>query len=109
MKRFAGARLSRREFNAVCQIALVPAIWPWTGLSGIIDGAVNYLQGAGASREGQFSGQAAAGVTALVTTAILRSGRTLHDPVVAKSLKCLESFAQAGRWHLLAGRDAGEL
>jgi squalene-hopene/tetraprenyl-beta-curcumene cyclase len=90
----ATTRLSRREFNAVCQVALVPAIWPWTGVSGIVDGAVDYLQGAGQSGDGLFSGQAGAGVTALVTTAILRSGRTGRDPVVAKSLKSLESFAQ---------------
>ena len=90
----AGTRLSRREFNAVCQVALVPAIWPWTGLSRITDGAISYLQEAGQPRDSQFSGQASAGVTALVTNAILRSGRNVRDPVVAKSLKCLESFIQ---------------
>jgi squalene-hopene/tetraprenyl-beta-curcumene cyclase len=86
----AGVRLSRREFNAVCQVALVPAIWPWPKLPGIVDGAVNYLQGAAPPPDGQ----AAVGVSALVTTAILRSGRSVRDPVVAKGLKCLESFAQ---------------
>jgi squalene-hopene/tetraprenyl-beta-curcumene cyclase len=90
----ADARLSRREFNAVCQVALVPAIWPWTGLPRIIEGAVNYLQEVGQPRDTQGGGQAVAGVTALVTTAILRSGRSAGDPVVAKSLKCLESFVQ---------------
>ena len=90
----AGTRLSRREFNAVCQVALVPAIWPWSGISRITDGAVSYLQGTAQARDSQPGGQAAAGVTALVTTAILRSGRSIHDPAVAKSLKCLESFVQ---------------
>jgi squalene-hopene/tetraprenyl-beta-curcumene cyclase len=90
----ARTRLSRREFNTVCQVALVPAIWPWTALSGIIDGAVAYLQRVGQSGDSQSCGQAGAGVTALMTTAILRSGRSVHDPVVAKSLKSLESFVQ---------------
>ena len=44
--------------------------------------------------DGSFSGQAGPAVTALVTAALLKSGRTPSDPVVAKALKYLEGFIQ---------------
>jgi hypothetical protein len=44
--------------------------------------------------DGSYNAAAGPGVTALVTTALLRHGRSPQDPVVAKSLKYLESFAQ---------------
>ncbi|MBL9122129.1 MAG: terpene cyclase/mutase family protein [Planctomycetaceae bacterium] len=44
--------------------------------------------------DGSFSPQAGPAVTALVTAALLKSGRTPSDPVVAKSLKFLEGFVQ---------------
>lgn len=44
--------------------------------------------------DGSFSKQSGPGVTALVTTALLRHGRTVDDPVVAKALKYLDGFVQ---------------
>lgn len=44
--------------------------------------------------EGAFSPQTGPAVTALVTTGLLRSGRTADDPVVAKALKFLETFVR---------------
>lgn len=44
--------------------------------------------------DGSYSAQAGPAVTALVTTAILRNGRSIDDPQVAKSLKYLEGFVQ---------------
>lgn len=44
--------------------------------------------------EGAFSPQTGPAVTALVTTGLLRSGRSPDDPVVAKALKFLESFVR---------------
>lgn len=41
--------------------------------------------------DGSFSSKAGTGVTAIVTAALLRSGRTTDDPVVAKALKFLEA------------------
>jgi len=46
------------------------------------------------SAEGAFSPQTGPAVTALVTTGLLRSGRSADDPVVAKSLKFLEKFVR---------------
>jgi squalene-hopene/tetraprenyl-beta-curcumene cyclase len=46
------------------------------------------------ARDGSYSAQAGPGITALITTALLRHGRSPDDPVVAKSLKYLESFVQ---------------
>ncbi|MBX9791414.1 MAG: terpene cyclase/mutase family protein [Pirellulales bacterium] len=42
--------------------------------------------------EGAFSPQAGPAVTALVTAGILKSGRTADDPLVARSLKYLQTF-----------------
>jgi squalene-hopene/tetraprenyl-beta-curcumene cyclase len=56
--------------------------------------AISFLRTAQGS-DGSYSGKAGPGFTALVTTAILRHGRTPDDPVVAKSLKNLEGFVQS--------------
>jgi squalene-hopene/tetraprenyl-beta-curcumene cyclase len=52
---------------------------------------IEYLQGA-QSNDGSYSSHAGPGVTAIVTTALLRHGRTPSDPLVARSLKYLEGF-----------------
>lgn len=56
--------------------------------------AVQYLQSKGQAEDGSYSKQAGPAVTALVTAAILRTGRSVDDPLVAKSLKYLEGFVQ---------------
>jgi squalene-hopene/tetraprenyl-beta-curcumene cyclase len=45
--------------------------------------------------EGYYTNRDAVGITALITTGILRHGRTPEDPVVAKSLAWLESHQQS--------------
>jgi hypothetical protein len=56
--------------------------------------AIDYLKTKGRAEDGSYSRQAGIGVTALVTTALLRHGRTPDDPLVADSLKFLEQAAQ---------------
>jgi squalene-hopene/tetraprenyl-beta-curcumene cyclase len=56
--------------------------------------AVTYLRSHGQSHDGSFSGFSGPGVTAIVTTGLLRCGLTPQDPTVAKSLKYLEQFVQ---------------
>jgi len=56
--------------------------------------AINFLKAKGQAEDGSFSGFAGPGITALVTTAILRHGRTPDDPFVARSLKYLGKFAR---------------
>ena len=55
---------------------------------------IDYLKTKGQAPDGSYSGQAGPGVTALITTAILRQGRSPDDPLVAKSLKYLEGFVR---------------
>ncbi len=55
---------------------------------------VNFLITKGQAADGSFSSQTGAGVTAICTTALLRSGRSANDPAVAKSLKYLEGLVQ---------------
>jgi len=59
-----------------------------------VDRAIGFLQAKGQALDGSYSAQAGPGVTALVTTAILRHGRIPDDPLVAKSLKYLEGFVR---------------
>ena len=59
-----------------------------------VDRAIGFLQTKGQDTEGAYAKYAGPGVTAIVTTAILRNGRTPNDPLVAKSLKYLERFVQ---------------
>jgi squalene-hopene/tetraprenyl-beta-curcumene cyclase len=56
--------------------------------------ALEYLRTKGQAANGSFSEQAGPAVTALVATAMLRSGLGPDDPTVAKSLKYLEGFIQ---------------
>jgi uncharacterized membrane protein len=56
--------------------------------------AVEFLRSKGQADDGSYSAAAGPGVTAIVTTSILRHGRSPEDPLVAKSLKYLESFIQ---------------
>ena len=63
-------------------------------LERVVSKAVNYLSTQGQAADGSFSKQAGIGVTALITTGLLRSGRGVDDPMVAKSLKFLEGCVQ---------------
>jgi squalene-hopene/tetraprenyl-beta-curcumene cyclase len=63
-------------------------------LQQVVDKAVHYLSTQGQAADGSFSKQAGIGVTALITTGLLRSGRGVDDPMVAKSLKCIEGYVQ---------------
>jgi squalene-hopene/tetraprenyl-beta-curcumene cyclase len=56
--------------------------------------AIEYLRIKGQASDGSYTAAAGPGVTALVTTAILRNGRSPSDPLVAKSLKYLEGFVR---------------
>ena len=60
----------------------------------MVSKAIDFLRTKGQAADGSYSEQAGPAVTALVTTAILRHGRSPDDPVVAKSLKYLEQFVQ---------------
>ena len=59
-----------------------------------VDRAIDFLQNKAQAPDGSYAAQSGPGVTAVVTTAILRHGRTPSDPLVAKSLKYLEGFVQ---------------
>ena len=56
--------------------------------------AITYLRSKGQSSDGSFSSAAGPGVTALITTGLLRNGVSPKDPMVAKALAYLEGFVQ---------------
>jgi len=56
--------------------------------------AIDFLRTKAQAPDGSYAGAAGPGVTAVVTTGILRHGRTPSDPLVAKSLKHLEALVQ---------------
>ncbi|MGC3969300.1 MAG: terpene cyclase/mutase family protein [Pirellulales bacterium] len=66
----------------------------WSKRDAAVAKAVDFLTKA-QSPEGAFTPAAGPAVTALVTAALLKNGRTPDDPVVAKALKYLEGFKQA--------------
>ena len=59
-----------------------------------VDRAINFLRTKGQATDGSYAASTGPGVTAVVTTAILRNGRSPNDPLVARSLKYLEGFIQ---------------
>ncbi len=60
----------------------------------MVDSAIDYLRTTGQSEDGSYSGSSTPAVTALVTTALLRHGRTVNDPMIARALAFLEGFVQ---------------
>lgn len=60
----------------------------------MVEKAVGYLRTSGQLSDGSYASPIGPGVTSLVTTALLRHGRSPDDPMVARSLKYLESFVQ---------------
>ncbi len=59
-----------------------------------VDKGLKYLLEQGQSDAGTFSDKVGPGVTALATTAALRNGRDVSDPMVAKGLKALEGYVK---------------
>jgi squalene-hopene/tetraprenyl-beta-curcumene cyclase len=55
--------------------------------------AIQFL-GTSQAEDGSYTAANGPGITALVTTGVLRQGRAPQDPLVAKSLKYLEGFVQ---------------
>jgi squalene-hopene/tetraprenyl-beta-curcumene cyclase len=58
----------------------------------MVDRAIRFLATKGQAPDGSYAAYAGPGVTSLVTTAIMRHGRTPNDPLVARGLKYLEGF-----------------
>lgn len=56
--------------------------------------AIDHLRTRGQTAEGAFTPTIGPGITAIVTTSVLRNGRTVDDPLVGKGLKYLEGFVQ---------------
>ena len=59
-----------------------------------VNKAIEFFRATGQAADGSYSAQAGPAVTALVTTAILKTGRTADDPLVAKSLKYVLGFVR---------------
>lgn len=58
----------------------------------VVARAFQYLETKGQTDEGAFSAPSGPAITAVVVTAMLKHGRTVDDPAVAKGLKYLEGF-----------------
>jgi squalene-hopene/tetraprenyl-beta-curcumene cyclase len=56
--------------------------------------AIDYLRTTGQAADGSYSAAAGPAITAIVTASILKHGRGVDDPLVAKSLKYLEGFVR---------------
>lgn len=98
-------RQLRRNFALVCGLCFASSLClgqeslPSTDkvqqLRGeIIAKGLKYLAEAGQSDRGTFSDRVGPGVTALALTGVLRNGRSLDDPMVAKGLQALEGFVK---------------
>lgn len=56
--------------------------------------AIAYLETKGQAADGSFSSFSGPGVTALATTALIRHGRPVDSPAVAKAIRYLEQFVR---------------
>jgi squalene-hopene/tetraprenyl-beta-curcumene cyclase len=101
MKRMIGVRLCiwcALALSAMC-VAAVRSAEPAPAFDRAlyeqtVTRAIQYLQSKGQAQDGSYSARTGPAVTALVTTGILRAGRSVDDPLVSKSLKYLEGFVQ---------------
>ena len=53
----------------------------------VVSRGIKFLATQGQAEDGSYSKQAGVGVTALAATALLRSGRTVDDPLVASGIR----------------------
>jgi squalene-hopene/tetraprenyl-beta-curcumene cyclase len=60
----------------------------------LIEKGIHYLQKTGQAADGSFSAKAGPGITALVVTSMLKNGKSIDDPSVARGLKSLEGFVK---------------
>tara|TARA_Y100001968_G_scaffold119687_1_gene109020 strand:+ start:2791 stop:3900 length:1110 start_codon:yes stop_codon:yes gene_type:complete len=60
----------------------------------MVNRAIQYLRTTGQAEDGSFSKEASPAITSLVTAALIKSGRPLEDPMVAKALKFIEGFVR---------------
>jgi squalene-hopene/tetraprenyl-beta-curcumene cyclase len=60
----------------------------------MVDQAIAFLATKAQAADGSFNAAAGPAVTALVTTSVLRQGRSPDDPLVAKALKYVERFVR---------------
>ena len=103
--------MQRRQFTHLCFVAGILSSHPtWNGLlqgedkaptppptrtpEQMVEKAIAFLTTKGQAADGSFNAAAGPGVTALVASGLLRNGRSPDDPLVAKSLKYLETFAR---------------
>ncbi len=63
-------------------------------LDTVVSRGISYLQNKGQTEEGAYTPQTGIGITALVTTSLLKNGRTPREPAIEKSLKLLEAHVQ---------------
>lgn len=93
--------LARRSFVAASLAAAAFASVPFSvfaadkNFDAMVAKAIDYLKTKGRAEDGSYSRQTGIGVTALVTTALLRHGRSPDDPLVGESLKFLAANVQA--------------
>jgi squalene-hopene/tetraprenyl-beta-curcumene cyclase len=73
--------------------AFAAAVVPDPKIDALVAKAIDYLAKS-QTPAGAFSPQSGVGVTALVTTGMLRNGRSPDDPLIARSLKFLEGYVQ---------------
>ena len=95
-RRFIAAATAVTTFSATGLVRLGnlgAAVAADPKIDALVAKAVDYLAKQ-QSPDGAFSPQSGVGVTALVTTGLLRNGRSPDDPLVAHSLKFLESSVQ---------------
>jgi squalene-hopene/tetraprenyl-beta-curcumene cyclase len=112
----SGGRVSRRKFaaafsavvaSAACAGSEVAALADDHGAGGqgrlpadqygrCVSRGVSYLESQGQTSDGPFAAPEGVGigVSALATTALVRHGRSVRDPLVAKPLKYLEASVQ---------------
>jgi squalene-hopene/tetraprenyl-beta-curcumene cyclase len=83
--------LSMLQGSPAATVAAAPAS---SNQEQAVSKAIDFLRVKGQAEDGSFSAAAGPAVTALVTKAVLESGRTAQDPVVAKALKYLQGFVQ---------------
>ena len=102
MKRLIRSTTSSQNIQRAICIALLVTICPQLSagadakpaqLDQSVKSAVEFLKQAQAD-DGSYSASSGPGITAIAATALLRSGLTTNDPVVAKSLKYLEQFVR---------------
>jgi squalene-hopene/tetraprenyl-beta-curcumene cyclase len=113
--------MDRRRFHQTVGVGLAAGLFPWPVIAArredrgerswtqVVDDAIGFLRKAQAA-DGSFSGDRSIGITGVVVTGLLSTGRVdVNDPMLVKALAYIEKLINPEEGHLAGSNPRQQL